>query len=159
MAIDIRGLGPKIASLREMSPGKVSVSATSEIGFVQALNRVTETLNDDQRATLAETMTYLAGELSGLEGLVSAHDQGKRSSTNRWWRSLSIGGMASKEEIARAQHNAMLAASGAVPKASDAPRGLLKAAEAWLVSEMGGNVSEADAQLLKGPWDGAFVER
>ncbi len=157
MAIDVRGLGPKISNLKATAPGSVVVPSTTDIGFVQALKAATDQLTDDQRASLTETMDHLKSELAGLEGEVSAVDKGNRGTKKRWWQSLTVGGMASKEEIARAQHNAMLAASGVAPAQSPAPRALLKAAEAWLAADLADGLPADQRALLKQPWEACAV--
>jgi hypothetical protein len=157
VAIDVRGLGPKISNLKATAPGSVVVPNTTDIGFVQALKAAVDQLSDEQRARLAETMDHLKSELAGLEGTVSAVDKGNRGAKKRWWQSLTVGGMASKEEIARAQHNAMLAASGVAPAQSPAPRALLTAAEAWLAADLADGLPSDQTALLKYPWESSAI--
>ncbi|MDA3041026.1 MAG: hypothetical protein O3C27_16150 [Actinomycetota bacterium] len=160
MAIDVRGLGPKISNLKATAPGSVVVPSTTDIGFVQALKAATDQLTDDQRASLAETMDHLKSEFAGLEGMVSGVDKGSLSNKRRLWELLTFRGVArmgSKEEVARAHHNAMLAASGVAPTASPAPRSLLKAAEAWLAADLAEGLPADQRALLKYPWEGCAI--
>ena len=104
-----------VVDVRGLGPKIEHLKATAK--------EATERLSDVERPTLSETMTYLTKELSGLEGTVSAVDKGKKD-MKRLWQSLTIAGMAGKPELERARN---------------------KAAEAWLVADRSGQLTDVEA--------------